>query len=478
MTTTSPLDAKGVLELIKENGIQIVDTRFTDLVGGLQHYSLPASRLSEDMFEDGLGFDGSSIRGFQVINESDMLMVPDPATAFVDPFCKIPTLVLLCDIIDPLTREPYSRDPRHLAKRAEAYLKTTGVADTAYFGPEAEFFLFNDVRFNQNINSGYYYIDSDEGFWNTGAEREGGNKGYRIRNKEGYFPVPPTDTLQDIRSDMILKMMAAGIDIELHHHEVATGGQCEIDMRFDLLLKMADNLQIYKYIVKNTARDYGLTATFMPKPLFGDNGSGMHVHQSLWKNGEPLFFDEAKYALLSDTARYYIGGILHHAPALLGLCAPTTNSYRRLVPGFEAPINLVYSQRNRSAAIRIPTYSSSPKSRRIEFRAPDATCNPYLAFSAMMLAGLDGIQSKIEPPAPLDKDIYELSAAEKGDIRGTPGSLAEALDALESDYDFLLKGGVFTEDLIETHIDYKRSKELVPLSLRPHPYEFSMYFDV
>ena len=478
MTTTSRLDAKGVLELIKEKGIQIVDTRFTDLVGGLQHYSLPASRLSEDMFHDGLGFDGSSIRGFQVINESDMLMIPDPATAFVDPFCKIPTLVLLCDVIDPLTREPYSRDPRHLARRAEAYLKTTGIADTAYFGPEAEFFLFNDVRFNQTINSGYYYVDSDEGLWNTGAEREGGNKGYRVRNKEGYFPVPPTDTLQDIRSDMILKMMAAGIDIELHHHEVATGGQCEIDMRFQSLLKMADSLQIYKYIVKNTAREYGLTATFMPKPLFGDNGSGMHVHQSLWKNGEPLFFDEAKYALLSDTARYYIGGILHHAPALLGLCAPTTNSYRRLVPGFEAPINLVYSQRNRSAAIRIPTYSSSPKSRRIEFRAPDATCNPYLAFSAMMLAGLDGIQNRIEPPAPLDKDIYELSAAEKGDIRGTPGSLAEALDALESDNDFLLKGGVFTEDLIATHIDYKRSKELVPLALRPHPYEFFMYFDV
>jgi glutamine synthetase len=478
MTTPSPRDAKGVLELIKEQGIQIVDTRFTDLFGGLQHYSLPASRLSEDMFKEGLGFDGSSIRGFQVINESDMLMIPDPATAFVDPFCKIPTLVLLCDIIDPLTRDPYSRDPRQIARRAEAYLKTTGIADTAYFGPEAEFFLFNDVRFNQTMNSGYYYVDSDEGLWNTGAEREGGNKGYRIRNKEGYFPVPPTDTLQDIRSDMILKMMAAGIDIELHHHEVATGGQCEIDMRFQSLLKMADNLQIYKYIVKNTAREYGLTATFMPKPLFGDNGSGMHVHQSLWKNGEPLFFDESQYALLSDTARYYIGGILSHAPALLGLCAPTTNSYRRLVPGFEAPINLVYSQRNRSAAIRIPTYSSSPKSRRIEFRAPDATCNPYLAFSAMMLAGLDGIRNRIEPPAPLDKDIYELSAAEKSGIRGTPGSLAEALDALEFDNDFLLKGGVFTEDLIATHIDYKRSKELVPLSLRPHPYEFFMYFDV
>ncbi len=470
------MTAKDVLKLIKDNGIQIVDTRFTDLFGGWQHYSIPASRLSEDMFEDGLGFDGSSIKGFQVINESDMLMVPDPNSAFIDPTLTVPTLVLICDIIDPITRQPYSRDPRTVAHKAEAYLKSTGIADTAYFGPEAEFFLFSDVRFSQAADHGFYFIDSPEAVWNTGAEVEGGNKGYRIRHKEGYFPVPPTDTLQDIRSEMILKMMQIGIDIELHHHEVATAGQCEIDMRFDSLVKMADNLQKYKYIVRNVARAHGLTATFMPKPIFGDNGSGMHTHQSLWKDGEPLFFDEARYALLSEMAEYYIGGILHHAPALLAICAPTTNSYRRLVPGFEAPINLVYSVRNRSAAIRIPTYSSSPKSRRIEFRAPDGMCNPYLAFAAMLMAGLDGIQNKIAPPKPLDVDIYELSPEEKADIRGTPGSLSEALDALEADHAFLLKGNVFTEDVIANYIEGKR-KEAVAIALRPHPYEFMMYYD-
>jgi glutamine synthetase len=471
------LDAKGVLELIKAKGIQIVDTRFTDLFGGWQHYSLPASRLNEDMFVDGLGFDGSSIKGFQVINESDMLMIPDPKSAFIDPTLNVPTLVMICDIIDPLTRESYSRDPRTVAKKAEAYLKTTGIADTSYFGPEAEFFLFSDARFDQTANSGYYFLDSPEAVWNTGKSQDGGNMGYRIKHKEGYFPVPPTDTLQDIRSEMILKMADIGIEIELHHHEVATAGQCEIDMRFDSLVNMADKLQKYKYIVRQVARKHGYTATFMPKPIFGDNGSGMHCHQSLWKDGEPLFFDESKYALLSDTARYYIGGILKHAPALLGICAPTTNSYRRLVPGFEAPINLVYSMRNRSAAIRIPTYSSSPKSRRIEFRAPDGLCNPYLAFAAMMLAGVDGIKNRIEPPAPLDVDIYELSPEEKGDIRGTPGSLAEALTALEEDHGFLLEGGVFSEDLIANYIDHKYAKEIVPLALRPHPYEFFMYYD-
>jgi glutamine synthetase len=470
------MTAKDVLKLIKDNGIQIVDTRFTDLFGGWQHYSIPASRLSEDMFEDGLGFDGSSIKGFQVINESDMLMVPDPNSAFIDPTLTVPTLVLICDIIDPITRQPYSRDPRTVAHKAEAYLKSTGIADTAYFGPEAEFFLFSDVRFSQAADHGFYFIDSPEAVWNTGAEVEGGNKGYRIRHKEGYFPVPPTDTLQDIRSEMILKMMQIGIDIELHHHEVATAGQCEIDMRFDSLVNMADKLQKYKYIVRNVARAHGLTATFMPKPIFGDNGSGMHTHQSLWKDGEPLFFDEARYALLSEMAEYYIGGILHHAPALLAICAPTTNSYRRLVPGFEAPINLVYSVRNRSAAIRIPTYSSSPKSRRIEFRAPDGMCNPYLAFAAMLMAGLDGIQNKIAPPKPLDVDIYELSPEEKADIRGTPGSLGEALDALKSDHAFLLKGNVFTEDVIANYIEGKR-KEAVAIALRPHPYEFMMYYD-
>ena len=471
------LDAKGVLQLIKDKNILIVDTRFTDLFGGWQHYSLPASRLTEEMMIEGLGFDGSSIKGFQAIHESDMLMIPDPSSAFIDPYLKIPTLVLICDVIDPLERKPYSRDPRNVAKKAEAYLKTTGIADTAYFGPEAEFFLFSDVRFNQTPNSGYYFLDSPEGIWNSGKEEEGGNKGYRVRYKEGYFPTPPTDTLQDIRSEMILKMADIGIDIELHHHEVATAGQCEIDMRYDTLLKMADQLQKYKYVVRTTAKEHGLSATFMPKPIFGDNGSGMHVHQSLWKDGKPLFFDKDKYALLSDTARWYIGGVLKHAAALLAICAPTTNSYRRLVPGFEAPINLVYSVRNRSAAIRIPTYSDSPKARRVEVRFPDPTANPYLAFAAMMMAGLDGIQNKVEPPEALNVDIYELSAEEKSHIKSTPGSLGEALTALEEDHEFLLKGGVFTKDLLESFIDIKRSKDIVNIALRPHPYEFFMYYD-
>ena len=470
------LDAKGVLQTIEEQGIQMVDLKFTDMPGTWQHFSLPAAKLTEDDFVDGLGFDGSSIRGFQVINESDMLVFPDPSTAFVDPACKVPTLSLICDIRDPLTGHPYSRDPRYIARKAEKCLQDTGIADTAYFGPEAEFFLFSDVRFDQNASSGYYFVDSDEGVWNSG--RNGStNHGYRPRHKEGYFPVPPTDALQDVRSQIVLNMMAAGIDVEVHHHEVATAGQCEIDMRFQPLLKMADQVMLYKYIVKNTAKDLGYTATFMPKPVFGDNGSGMHVHQSLWKNGEPLFFDESKYALLSDMARHYIGGILTHAPALLAFCAPTTNSYRRLVPGFEAPINLVYSQRNRSAAVRIPTYSSSPRARRIEFRAPDPTANPYLAFSAMLMAGLDGIKRRLEPPAPMDEDIYELSAAEKAHVRGTPGNLAEALEALEEDNAFLLEGNVFTEDLISTYVDYKREKELVQVALRPHPYEFFLYYD-
>ncbi len=468
---------KDVLALIKEHDIKMVDVRFTDMPGTWQHFSLPASMLSEDDFVHGLGFDGSSIRGFQAINESDMLVVPDPDTAFIDPLLKIPTLVLICDIRDPLTGENYSRDPRYIAKKAEEYLRSTGIADTAYFGPEAEFFLFSDVRFDQGSHFGYYFLDSDEGIWNSGADRGGKNLGYRPRYKEGYFPCPPLDTLQDVRSQITLNMMAAGIEVEVHHHEVATAGQCEIDMRFDSLLRMADKLVKYKYIVKNTARQFGLTATFMPKPLFGDNGSGMHCHQSLWKEGQPLFYDPKGYALLSDTARWYIGGILTHAPALLAICAPTTNSYRRLVPGFEAPINLVYSQRNRSAAIRIPTYSDSPKARRIEFRAPDPTCNPYLAFSAMLMAGIDGIKNRIEPPPPLDVDIYELTAEEKAHIRGTPGSLAESLDALEADHDFLLAGGVFTPDVIETYLDYKRSRELIQVAIRPHPYEFFMYFD-
>ncbi|HEY0736893.1 MAG TPA: type I glutamate--ammonia ligase [Herpetosiphonaceae bacterium] len=470
------LDAKGVLQMIRDQGIQMVDVKFTDMPGTWQHFSLPAAMLSEDDFMEGLGFDGSSIRGFQVINESDMLVFPDPRTAIVDPACKVPTLSMVCDIRDPLTGQPYSRDPRYVAKKAEKYLHESGIADTAYFGPEAEFFLFSDIRFDQTANSAYYYIDSDEAAWNTG-KNSGPNHGYRPRHKEGYFPVPPTDALQDVRSQIVLKMIEAGIDVEVHHHEVATAGQCEIDMRFKPLVEMADQVMLYKYIVKTTARELGYTATFMPKPIFGDNGSGMHTHQSLWKNGDPLFFDESKYALLSDMARHYIGGILAHAPALLAICAPTTNSYRRLVPGFEAPINLVYSQRNRSAAVRIPTYSSSPKARRIEFRAPDPTCNPYLAFSAMLMAGLDGVKRQIEPPAPMDEDIYELSAAEKAHVKGTPASLSEALIALEEDHAFLLEGGVFTEDLIATYIDYKQSREAVQLALRPHPYEFFMYYD-
>jgi glutamine synthetase len=468
------MDPRAVLDLIKERDIKMVDVKFTDLPGTWQHFSLPASMLSEDDFLDGLGFDGSSIRGFQAINESDMLVFPDPSTAIIDPGCKVPTLSMVCDIRDPLTGEQYTRDPRFVARKAERYLHNSGIADTAYFGPEAEFFLFHSARFDQNTYSGYYFLDSDEGTWNSGKE---GATGYTPRPKEGYFPVPPMDSLQDVRSQITLKMIEAGIEVEVHHHEVATAGQCEIDMRFKPLVQMADQLMLYKYIVKTTARELGYTATFMPKPLFGDNGSGMHVHQSLWKNGEPLFFDESKYALLSDTARHYIGGILQHAPALLALCAPTTNSYRRLVPGFEAPINLVYSQRNRSAAVRIPTYSSSPKARRIEFRAPDPTANPYLAFAAMLMAGLDGIKYKIEPPAPLDEDIYELAPEEKAHVRGTPANLAEALDALEQDNAFLMEGNVFTEDLIASYIDYKRTKELVQIALRPHPYEFFMYFD-
>jgi len=471
----APTDARGVLDLIKEKGIKIVDVKFTDLPGTWQHFSLPAEKLTEDEFKEGLGFDGSSIRGFQVINESDMLVFPDPTTAIVDPGCSVPTLSLVCDIRDPLTGKEYTRDPRFVARKAETFLKNSGIADTAYFGPEAEFFLFHSARFDQTVNSGYYFLDSDEGSWNSGKDGPGG--GYRPRPKEGYFPVPPLDSLQDVRSQITLKMIEAGIDVEVHHHEVAQGGQCEIDMRFQPLVQMADQVMLYKYIVKTTAAQLGYTATFMPKPLFGDNGSGMHVHQSLWKGGQPLFFDESKYALLSDTARHYIGGILNHAPALLAICAPTTNSYRRLVPGFEAPINLVYSQRNRSAAVRIPTYSSSPKARRIEFRAPDPTANPYLAFSAMLMAGLDGIKNRIEPPAPIDEDIYELSPEEKTHVRGTPANLGEALDALEQDNAFLLAGDVFTEDLIAAYVEYKRAKEIVQVALRPHPYEFFLYFD-
>ncbi len=468
-----------VIEFCKSSNIGIIDLRFTDLPGTFQHLSIPLSELSEDNMAEGYGFDGSSIRGFKSIDESDMLLTPDASTAAVDPFFKIPTLHMICDILDPVTRESYSRDPRHVAHKAEAYLRASGIADTSYWGPEPEFFVFESARFDQNINSGYYFIDSDEGFWNTGAEWtiDGGNNlAYRPRNKEGYFPTPPFDTFQDIRSEMVQKIEHFGIIVEKHHHEVATAGQAEIDVRYDTLTTMADTVTILKYVVKNVAKDHGKVATFMPKPLFGDNGTGMHTHQSLWKDGSNLFYDANGYAMLSATCRHYIGGLLQRAPALLAFAAPTTNSYKRLVPGFEAPVNLVYSVRNRSACIRIPTYSNSPAARRLEFRAPDPSCNPYIAFAAMLMAGIDGVINEIEPPDPVDQNLYEMSAADLAMIRQVPGSLDEALGALERDNEFLMRGGVFTDDLIETWLDYKKN-DVDDLRLRPHPIEFFKYFD-
>ncbi|MFA5115471.1 MAG: type I glutamate--ammonia ligase [Candidatus Omnitrophota bacterium] len=475
--------ARDATKLIKDKNIKIVDLKFNDLPGLWQHFSIPASELSEmdditrSIWVDGIGFDGSSIRGFQKIQESDMILIPDPATAIVDPVCEVPTLSLICDIYDPLTRKPYTRDPRYIAKKAEKYLKDSGVGDTVYFGPEAEFFLFNDVRFDQTENSGYYFLDSAEGDWNTGRQ-ESPNLGYKIRFKEGYFPVPPHDSLQDVRSKIILKMIESGINVEVHHHEVATAGQCEIDMKFDKLVKMGDNLLLYKYIIKNMAKKYGMVATFMPKPLFADNGSGMHCHQSIWKGGTNLFYDKKGYALLSQTAKYYIGGLLKHAASLMAFCAPTTNSYKRLVPGYEAPVNLVYSARNRSAAVRIPMYSDSPKSKRLEFRPPDPSCNAYLAFSAMLMAGLDGIKNKIDPGEPMDRDLFELSEEELKHIPTVPGSLYTALKALEADHEYLLRGGVFTKDVLDIWLEYKRKKEIDGVRMRPHPYEFYLYFDI
>lgn len=466
---------KEVLQFAKENGAKMVDLKFLDFIGTWQHFSVPLSELKEDSFEEGFGFDGSSIRGWQPIHASDMLVIPDPKTALMDPFTEVPTLSLICNIFDPITKEAYTRDPRYIAQKAEAYLKSTGIADTAYFGPEAEFFIFDDIRFDSKENCSYYFLDSKEGRWNTGRE-ENPNLGYKPRYKEGYFPVPPTDSLQDIRSEMVLTMINLGIPIEAQHHEVATGGQCEIDMRFSPLTEMGDRLMWYKYIVKNVARRHGKTATFMPKPIWNDNGSGMHTHQSLWKGGKPLFAGD-RYGGLSELALYYIGGILKHAPALCAFVAPTTNSYKRLVPGFEAPVNLAYSSRNRSAGIRVPMYSSDPKAKRIEVRFPDPSCNGYLAFSAMLMAGLDGIENKIDPGEPLDKDIYALGPEELAGVPSTPGSLSEALDALENDHDFLLKGDVFTPDVIETWIEYKRKKEVNEVRLRPHPIEFALYFD-
>ncbi len=466
-----------VIDLATEREAKIVDVRFVDLPGTWQHFSMPVSVLTEDLFEEGIGFDGSSIRGFQKINESDMLLIPDPDTAFMDPFTDVATLNIICDVEDPITRERYSRDPRNVAKKAEAYLKGQGIADVAYFGPEAEFYVFNDVRFDTTPNSGYYYLDSDEGVWNSGRD-EKPNLGYKIRYKGGYFPCPPADSLQDLRTEMMLCLIESGVDCEVQHHEVGTAGQSELDIKFGPLLETADKLMKYKYIIKNTAFQNGYTVTFMPKPLFQDNGSGMHCHQSLWKGGQNLFFDERGYAGLSEMAIHYIGGILKHAPAILAFAAPSTNSYRRLVPGYEAPINLIYSQRNRSACVRIPMYSKSPKAKRIEFRAPDPSCNPYLAFPAMLMAGLDGIENKIQPPAPIDRDLYEMEPEERHGINMTPGSLGEVLNALEADHEFLLKGGVFTRDLIEEYINYKRVNEVDAINLRPHPHEFALYYDI
>ncbi|MHB8173743.1 MAG: type I glutamate--ammonia ligase [Nitrospirota bacterium] len=467
---------KEVLEMAKKNKAVMFDAKFMDFPGLWQHFSCPIDELTEDIFKDGLGFDGSSIRGWKSIHSSDMLVVPDADTAVMDPFTQYPTISLICNIVDPITKEKYTRDPRYIAQKAEAYLKSSKIADTAFFGPEAEFFIFDDVMFDQTPNSGYYFVDSVEGIWNSGRE-EGPNLGYKPRHKEGYFPVPPTDSQEDIRTEMVMEMQKVGIYVERQHHEVATAGQAEIDMRFNSMVKMADQLMYFKYIIKNVAKRNGRTVTFMPKPLFGDNGSGMHTHQSLWKGGKPLFAGN-EYAGLSKMALWYIGGILKHAPALAALTNPTTNSYKRLVPGFEAPVNLAYSGRNRSASIRIPMYSPSPKAKRVEVRFPDPSCNPYMAFAAMLMAGLDGIENKIDPGAPLDKDIYDLSPEELANVPSMPGSLEDALENLENDHEFLLKGDVFTDDAIETWISYKKSKEVDALRLRPHPYEFFLYYDI
>ncbi len=465
-----------VVKFASDQGVKMVDLRFLDLPGLWQHLTVPVSELSEDVFSDGYGFDGSSIRGRQASNASDRLIIPDPATACLEPYLNATTLVMICDIIDPITRENYSRDPRNIAKKAEAYLKASGVADTAFVGPEAEFFVFDDIRFDSNEHACYYFVDSAEGQWNSGRD-EGPNLGYKPRYKEGYFPTPPTDSLHDLRTEMVLALEQLGIRVEAQHHEVATAGQGEIDMRFDSLVKMADKLMWYKYVLKNVAHRNNKTLTFMPKPLFNDNGTGMHTHQSLWKDGQPLFAGDG-YAGVSQMCLHYIGGILKHAPALCALVAPTTNSYKRLVPGFEAPVNLAYSSRNRSAGVRIPMYSPSPKAKRIEVRFPDPSCNPYLAFAAMLMAGLDGIENRIDPGEPLDKDIYELSPAELSKVPSVPGSLEGALDALEKDQEFLLKGDVFTPDVLDMWLDFKRTKEVDPVRLRPHPYEFMLYFDI
>jgi glutamine synthetase len=476
-----PASADEVIDLIKRHAIQIVDLKFTDLPGLWQHFSIALPEVGDDLFRSGIGFDGSSIRGFQEIHESDMLLVPDAATAFIDPVCATPTLSIISDVVDPVTREAYSRDPRYIAKKAERYLRETGIATTCYFGPELEFFIFDSIRCGQDAHSGYYYVESAEGEWNSGRDEGaygGGNLGYQMRYKEGYFPVPPHDTLQEIRSEILLTLQQIGVQVEVHHHEVATGGQNEIDMRFTTLTRMADNVMLYKYVCKNVARRHGKVATFMPKPLFADNASGMHCHQSLWQDERNLFYDKGGWALTSDMCRWYIGGLLHHAGALMAFCAPTTNSYKRLVPGYEAPVNLAMSQRNRSAAARIPMYSDSPSARRVEFRCPDPSANAYLAFAAMLMAGLDGIEKKLDPGAPLDCNIYELPPEDAARVRQVPGSLDASLAALEDDHAFLCKGDVFTDDVITTWIDFKRTCEIDAVKLRPHPWEFHLYFDV
>ncbi|MDX6273633.1 MAG: glutamine synthetase [Frankiales bacterium] len=467
-----------LLSYVKKNDVEIIDVRFCDLPGVMQHFTVPSGSFDANTFADGLAFDGSSIRGFQEIHESDMLLLPDVTTARIDPFRKAKTLSLNFFIHDPLTGEQYSRDPRNVAKKAEAFLRGSGVADSAFFGAEAEFYIFDSVRFDTNQHESYHHIDSVAGAWNSGKDEEGGNRGYKPKYKGGYFPVAPVDHFSDLRDEMTLALQAAGFVVERAHHEVGTAGQAEINYRFGTLLESADNLMLFKYIIKNVGWNAGKSVTFMPKPLFGDNGSGMHTHQSLWKDGAPLFYDELGYAGLSDTARYYIGGLLKHAPSLLAFTNPTVNSYHRLVPGYEAPVNLVYSQRNRSACIRIPITGSNPKAKRLEFRCPDPSSNPYLAFSAMLMAGLDGSKNKIEPAAPVDKDLYELPPDEMANVPQVPGSLDKVIDALEADHDFLLEGGVFTSDLIETWITYKRENEIDQLRLRPHPYEFNLYYDI
>lgn len=466
---------KEVIALAKEKEAKFVDLKFCDLHGTWQHFTVPVGELGEDLFEEGLGFDGSSIRGWKGIEASDMLVLPDPKTAIIDPFVEITTLSMLCDIEDPITREPYDRSPRGITRKAEEYLKSTGIADSSFFGPEAEFFIFDDVRYKTTSNESFYSVDSSEGVWNTGRE-EFPNQGYKIRHKEGYLPVPPGDKNMDLRNEMVSVMLDLGLDVECQHHEVATGGQAEIDLRFDTMLKMADDLSLYKYIVKNVAYRHGKSATFMPKPIFADNGSGMHTHSSLWKDGKPLFAGDG-YAGLSQEAIYYIGGLLKHAPALCAICNPTNNSYKRLVPGFEAPVTLAYSARNRSAICRIPTYSPSPKAKRVEFRCPDPSANPYLAFPAILMAGLDGIENQIDPGEAMDKNLYDLPPEEAANLSYVPDSLRGSLEALAADHEFLLKGDVFTKDFVENFIELKMD-EYDEVRLRTHPYEYFLYYDV